>query len=208
MLYTENDEPSGDLGTIHREEIGPKKGVAFISYESNAVFVDTYGKNQGQLCIVIWHWGYRLPTGPFFLSTDIPLQSTGAPRPLLLARPVLGEMDLATGVSVTVRMGSKCKERFLSIDSKEEEPSSVKEHRVRLPVEMVTHCFTQWVWAPLSQHPLEPQRTLKTGVFLVAHQLLTSWGLRLENDQSSFLISRSKSVMFRILGEFSTLSGC
>lgn len=126
MLYTENDEPSGDLGTIRKEEIRPKKGVAFISHESNAVFVDTYGKNQGQLCIVIWHWGCGLPTGLFFLSTDIPLQSMGALHPLFLARPFLGEMDLARGVSVTVRMGFKCKRLFLSVDSKEEELYLVK----------------------------------------------------------------------------------
>lgn len=69
---------------------------------------------------MIWHWGCRLPTGLFFLSTDIPLQSTGAPRRLLLARPFLGEMDLARGVLVTVRMGFKCKQCFLSVDSKEE----------------------------------------------------------------------------------------
>lgn len=75
---------------------------------------------------MIWHWGCRLTTGLFFLSTDIPLQSTGAPSPPLLAKPLLSEMDQARGVSVTVRMGFERKEHFLSAGSKESELYLVK----------------------------------------------------------------------------------
>lgn len=192
MLYTENDEPSGDLGTIRKEEIRPKKGVAFISHESNAVFVDTYGKNQGQLCIVIWHWGCGLPTGLFFLSTDIPLQSMGALHPLFLARPFLGEMDLARGVSVTVRMGFKCKRLFLSVDSKEEELYLVKvewrpSHTVSSHHHTLFHTVGVGTRVPTQRHPLEPQGNFRTApVFLVFHQELISCELWVDNDQSPF----------------------
>ena len=30
----ENDEPSGDLGNTYKREMGPKKGVAFISVKA------------------------------------------------------------------------------------------------------------------------------------------------------------------------------
>lgn len=48
-----NPEETWELYT--KQEIWPKKGVAFVSCESKAMFVDTYGKNQAQLYILILH---------------------------------------------------------------------------------------------------------------------------------------------------------
>lgn len=74
-----------------------------------------------------------------------------------------------------------------------------RQNPVRLPVETVTQRFTQWVWAPLSWHLLEPQGTLKIApVFLVFHQLLMHVHEGIDNDQSPYLISWSKSLMFRV----------
>lgn len=166
----------GDLRTIHKKEIRPKKGVASISHESKAVFVDTYGKNQAQLYTAIWHCGCKLTTGLLSLSTAIPSQSTGAPSPWPPPGPsserwtsqrCLRHRQDALQFNRASRLWTR----------RQEGPAWSRQHQVRpsgRESHMLLHTFG--CGGPGLSSLSSPREPRRTGVFLECPQRLISHG--------------------------------
>lgn len=125
-----------------------KERGCFHLHESKAVFVDTYGKNQAQLYIVIWHRGCSLTTGLFFLSIDTPLQST-EPQALhhwqdrSLERRTSPEVSPSLSGWVLMRRG------FLLLTVKKTIPTWSRQHSLRLLGRESPAASHKCAWAPL-----------------------------------------------------------